>query len=193
MNDRRPDLDELAGDVPAEERERLERVHALLLEAGPPPELSPALAETPRAPRSGVVPFPRRYRAAALGLAAVLALGLLGVGYAIGRATEPEAAFTVPMTGPGGASAEIVVFDGDTGGNWPMALTVRGLPALGGNRRYELWLTRAGRLEDPCGTFAVSEGETEVRLNAPYVLRDYDGWVVVVTGSTEPVLRTKTV
>ena len=190
MNDRRPDLGELVGDLPPEERVRLERVHELLVAAGPPPELSPALAETPRAT---VMSFPRRHRALAIGIAAVLALGLLGTGYAVGHGTAPETAFTVPMTGPGGASAEIAVFEQDAAGNWPMKVTVRGLPTLEGGRRYELWLTKAGKLEDRCGTFSVSADETEVPLNAPYVLRDYDGWVVVVTGSQTPVLHTLTV
>ncbi len=67
---------------------------------------------------------------------------------------------------------------------------MHGLPPSTGNRRYELWLTKAGELVEPCGTFAVSEARHEVPLNAPYVLRDYDGWVVVVHGSTTPVLRT---
>jgi hypothetical protein len=191
MTQRRPDLHELVGDVPAQERERLERVHALLVEAGPPPELSPALAETPPAPSAKVIAFPRRYRWAALGAAAAVALGLLGAGYAIGRGSQPETAFTVPMTGPGGASADLVVLAKDAAGNWPMELTVRGLPALEGGHRYELWLTRKGALEESCGTFAVAAGETNVPLNAPYVLRDYDGWVVVVSGSRTPVLRTE--
>ena len=82
------------------------------------------------------------------------------------------------------------MFDKDAAGNWPMELEVHGLPALAADRRYELWLTKDGKLVEPCGTFAVAAGETEVPLNAPYVLRDYDGWVVVVDGSTTPVLRT---
>jgi hypothetical protein len=192
VSDGTPDFDELVGDVPAGERERLERVHALLLEAGPPPELSPVLRETPK-PQAAVIGFPRRYRWAVLGAAAALALGLLGAGYAIGRGTQPETAFTVPMTGAGGAAAEIAVLKEDPAGNWPMNLTVRGLPVLRGERHYELWLTRDGRLVDPCGAFAVAEGETEVPLNAPYVLRDYDGWVVVVAGTKTPVLRTATI
>jgi hypothetical protein len=95
------------------------------------------------------------------------------------------------MTGSGGASAELVVLAKDAAGNWPMDLTVRGLPVLAGDRRYELWLTRKGKLVESCGTFAVAAGETKVPLNAPYVLRDYDGWVVVAGGSTTPVLRTE--
>ena len=40
---RGPDFDELAGEVPAEERERLLRVHEMLVQAGPPPEIPPEL------------------------------------------------------------------------------------------------------------------------------------------------------
>ena len=39
---------------------------------------------------------------------------------------------------------------------------------------YELWLTRDGALEAPCGAFVVAEGETTVPLNAPYVLKDFE-------------------
>ena len=44
MSDRPPSFDELAGgdDLSPEEAARLERVHNLLIEAGPPPELPPA-------------------------------------------------------------------------------------------------------------------------------------------------------
>ncbi|HSX21195.1 MAG TPA: hypothetical protein VLE97_00290, partial [Gaiellaceae bacterium] len=45
---RTPDFDELVGfDVEHDERERLQRVHALLLEAGPPAELPPELEAGP--------------------------------------------------------------------------------------------------------------------------------------------------
>ena len=190
MSDRPPNLDELVGDVSPAERERLQRVHALLVAAGPPPELPPHLVEPPDEPRAAVVPIPSRYRWAALSAAAVLLVSLFGVGYAIGHGTAPEEAFTVPMTGTGGASAELVVFAKDAAGNWPMKLTVHGLPALERGSRYELWLTKAGKLVEQCGAFAAVAAETEVPLNAPYVLRDYDGWVVVANGSTTPVLRT---
>ncbi len=185
-----PRLDELVGDIDPAERERLERVHELLVTAGPPPELPPQLAEPPHEPRATVIPFPRRYRWGALTAAAMLAVALLGVGYAIGRGAGPDESFTVQMTGQGSAVAEIVVFDADEAGNWPMELEVHGLPPLARNGRYELWLTKAGELVEPCGSFAVAEATTRVPLNAPYVLRDYDGWVVVVQGSTTPVLRT---
>jgi hypothetical protein len=44
------DLDDLVGDdLEPRERARLERVHALLQQAGPPPELPPALEQAPAA------------------------------------------------------------------------------------------------------------------------------------------------
>ena len=97
------------------------------------------------------------------------------------------------MTGAGGARAELVVFAKDAAGNWPMKLTVTGLEPLAAGAVYELWLTKRGALAESCGTFRVSTAETEVPLNAPYRLRDYDGWVIVPQGSTRPVLRTATV
>jgi hypothetical protein len=184
------DLESLVGELDPAERERLAAVHALLVDAGPPPEVPPALATPPDEPRTPVIPL-RRYRVAALGVAAVVALALLGVGYAIGRGTTREEAFTVPMAGPAGASAEIVVYAKDTAGNWPMDLTVHNLRTGGGTRAYELWLTRKGKLAEPCGAFlVVPRATTEVPLNAPFHLRDYDGWVVVAAGETTPVLRT---
>ncbi len=186
-----PDFDELVGDgLEVEERDRLERVHMLLVAAGPPPELPPRLASPPAPPQASVIPFPRRYRAAAAGVAAVLAVALLGAGYVIGRGTTPEEVFTIPMTGAGGARAELVVFAKDAAGNWPMELSVTGLEPLPAGDVYELWLTKKGELADSCGTFSVSAAKTEVPLNAPYLLRDYDGWVVVQHGSTTPVLST---
>ena len=186
-----PDFDELAGDgLAADERERLARVHALLVAAGPPPELPPGLASAPAPPNASVIPFLRRYRAAAAGVAAVLAVALLGAGYVIGRGTTPEQAFTVPMTGAGGARAELVVFAKDSAGNWPMELTVSGLEPLTAGGVYELRLTKNGKLAESCGTFSVAAAETTVPLNAPYRLRDYDGWVIVQRGSTSPLLST---
>lgn len=188
MNERTPRLDDLVEGTVAES-DPLRNVHALLITAGAPPELPPHLAAAPPAPRTSVIPFPRRYRFAVIGAAAALAVALLGAGYAIGRGTQPDEAYAVEMTGAPGASAEIVVLARDGGGNWPMELTVRGLPPLD-RGHYELWLTRDGKAVELCGAFDVSTGETTVSLNAPYRLRDFDGWVVVAHGSSEPVLRT---
>ena len=68
------------------------------------------------------------------------------------------------------------------------------LEALPRGATYALWLTRDGKLADQCGTFVAGPTPTEVALNAPYRLKDYDGWVVVRAGSTQPfVLRTAAV
>jgi hypothetical protein len=53
------DLRDIVGDdLEPGELERLERVHALLERAGPPPELSPAVAAAPEPPTARVVPSP---------------------------------------------------------------------------------------------------------------------------------------
>jgi hypothetical protein len=173
-------------DLGPDELERLERVHALLRQAGPPPELPPSLAHAPVPPKASVIPFPRRYRYTAVAAAAVAAASLFGIGYLVGAGTDPAPVRTVAMSGPGGATAELDVFDVDDAGNWPMELHVRGLRS----GKYELWLTRAGELAESCGIFAMAADETTVPLNAPYRLRDFDGWVVVAAGDDQPVLTT---
>ena len=181
------DIRDIVGeDVEPGELERLERVHALLEQAGPPPELSPALERAPRPPSARVMPFPRRYRYTAVAAAAVAACALFGIGYLVGGGSEQQPVHTVAMSGSAQASAELEVFEEDAAGNWPMRLNVRGLAA----GQYELWLTRGGKLAEPCGAFAVAAGDTSVPLNAPYRLRDFDGWVVVPAGGQEPVLTT---
>src|SRR5207245_1293825 len=57
-----PEFDELIGaDAPAEERERLRRVHELLVAAGPPAELPPSLETVPE-PEPQVTLLPQRRR-----------------------------------------------------------------------------------------------------------------------------------
>ncbi|HEU0335774.1 MAG TPA: anti-sigma factor [Gaiellaceae bacterium] len=191
-----PEFDDLVGrDVPADERERLRHVHDLLVEAGAPPELPEGLQPVPDEERANVYPlFPKRRWAAAAALAAALAAATFGVGYLVGdREATAEPARVVVMDGTSDASAaraSLAVYDVDEAGNWPMELTVRGLPPLPGGELYELWLTKDGKLAAPCGVFAVGSGTTVVPLTAPYSLRDFDGWIVVRQGSTEPVLTT---
>ena len=181
------ELDDLVGnDLEPGERARLERVHALLGRAGPPPELPHALERAPEPPSARVIPFPRRYRYTALAAAVVAACALFGVGYLAGGAGGSEPVRTVAMSGPNQATADLALFEKDAAGNWPMKLTVSGLP----EGRYELWLTREGKLAEPCGAFAVVAGETTVPLNAPYSLKAFDGWVVVSANEKTPVLTT---
>ncbi|MEP7334479.1 MAG: hypothetical protein ABI717_01745, partial [Actinomycetota bacterium] len=77
-----PNFDELIGDLPPDERERLRRVHELLVAAGPPPELPQLLSSPP-------VRALRRRRAAALLVAAALALAAFGAGWLL-RGTNDE-------------------------------------------------------------------------------------------------------
>ena len=198
-----PDFRELVGeDVPGEERERLRRVHDLLVAAGPPPELSPALEQAPET--GGRVAFlPRRRRGAVLLLAAALAAAVFGSGFLTGAVTHNgstnNAVFVVSMHGTPAAPnalASIRLEDVDSAGNWPMRLTVQGLPKLTGGGYYELYLTRHGKIGASCGTFNVAGGRTVVRLNAPYRLDRFDGWIVTrhLPGrpdeATRPVLTT---
>jgi hypothetical protein len=180
-----PDFRELVGeDLPAEEHDRLRHVHDLLVAAGPPAELSPALEHAPSVSGSVHV-LPRRRRGAVLLIAAALAAVVFGGGFLAGAVTrgggEKGAVVVIPMHGTRAAPnalASISLQDVDKAGNWPMRFTVQGLPKLPNGGYYELYLTRHGRIGATCGTFNVHGGRTTVSLNAPYRLRSFDGWVV---------------
>ncbi len=187
---RRNELDELLADVAAEERERLRRAHDALVAAGPPPELPVALARAPST-SGGVVRLAGRRRGrAALLVAAALAAAAFAAGY-LARGGEEFDARSVAMRGLGGerdATAVIRLGERDEGGNWPMVLEVRGLAVLRHPEAYyELVLTRNGKQVAPCGSFKVHAGTTRVYLNAPYKLKRFDGWAVLVhpRGHTE--------
>ena len=180
---RPPDFDELLGgeDLSPDERARLRHAHDLLVQAGPPAELPPALAEPP-ATGADVRFLPRRRRFATLLVAAALVLVAFGAGYLVAhRGHESAVAFTVSMHGTTRAPAAVAslqVLDKDRAGNWPMRMRVRGLKELPKGGYYELYLTRNGKLGPQCGTFRVHGGTTEVPLNAPYVLKRFNGWVI---------------
>jgi len=204
MTDR---FDEMVGgvdDLHPRERDRLRRVHELLLEVDAPAELPPALASAPRRvhepvaavpPRSSRSRRPRWLRARpalAFAAAAVAALAFAS-GYLVGtRDAEPFA--EVEMSGVGAAPAgagSIDILPQDASGNWPMRVEIRGLrPSAGRDDYYELWVTKNGRLAESCGRFTVHEGVTTVTLSVPYRLRAYDGWVVTRHGSRQPLLST---
>jgi hypothetical protein len=168
-----------------DEEARLRRVHELLLQAGPPPDLPPALNRPPDPAEAEVVPFPllprRRWVAGAL-IAATLTLIAFGGGYLIGHSKSTPAAFAtqrvVPMHGSS-ALAVIRLGSRDGAGNWPMEFQVTGL-AKQQNRAayYELWLSRNGKPIAPCGSFRVNAKTTTVRLSVPYAITNFDGWIV---------------
>ena len=63
-----------------------------------------------------------------------------------------------------------------------------GLPPLPTGETYTLWLTRNGKLADPVRRVRVGRGTTKVPLNAPVPAQEFDGWVIVRTGTTKPFL-----
>jgi len=187
MNDR---FDELVGDIadPAE-RERLRRVHELLLSVDAPPELPAAPEQAP------VVVLPQRRSYTLALIAAAVAAVLFGSGYLLGgRSDDVEAVRVIPMAGTNdgrGASASIELLPQDESGNWPMKVRLRGLePSADRADYYELWLTKDGKLADSCGRFTTHPGLTTVTLSVPYGLRQYDGWVVTRRGSDRILLTT---
>ncbi len=184
------DFDELAGgdDLTPEEELRLRRVHDLLLQAGPPPELPRTLEDPAAAPDDAeVLRFPLRRRLAVTVLAAAaMVIAGFGIGFLVGHTKAKPASFiaerVVSMHGASPAAIGVLhIASADSAGNWPMQLDVRGLatqPAR--NADYELWLTKDGKAVASCGSFRVHEKTTTVRLSVPYRFSHYDGWVVTV-------------
>jgi hypothetical protein len=193
MRDNPPDFDELVGsDLEPAELDRLRRVHDLLVEAGPPPELTAELAAPPT---PGSVHVLRHRRGALVAIAAAFGVLAFAIGFLAGGRADDYGTFrVVPMSGTGaaeGARATIEIFDADAAGNWPMEIEVIGLrpPSSGG--LYQLWLTSGGRRVALCGSFlADADGSTVVPMNAPWKLSEFDGWVVVEEGTAAPVLTT---
>ena len=182
-DNRPPDFDELleGWDRP-EDRERLRRVHELLLEAGPPPELSPTLATAP-VPREPRRTWFRRRVALGVALVGALMVATFGLGYFSGSRSDDsgfEVRRTIRLTSDGGASGVVSLGLKGKDGNWPMTVTVRGLAPLRGGDYYILALTKRGKPIVTCGTFNVSGKETTIRMVAAYNLKGFDGWAVTL-------------
>lgn len=193
---RKPDFDEFVGlDVEQGERERLRRVHELLLVAGPPAELSPELEAGPTLAMTlgGRQHHVRRRLMLLAATVALLALAFLG-GYLAGnRGSGLASAKTLRLAGTSldpSALASLRIEPVDEAGNWPMQLNVTGLPKMPGRGYYAVFLVRDGKIWAPCGTFVVAGADhgTSVRLNAPYKLKHGDTWVITkqVAGNHEP-------
>lgn len=199
-----------------EERDRLLRVHELLVAAGPPAELPAGLdhpptdvetrrlsiaaapsaaiptAATPTGPAAGgapssVIPFPVRRRAgAALLIAATVAAACFGGGYLLANQTHSSALHAVRVVqlqgsqGPVNSQAALRVGSADSSGNWPIQLTVTGLPPLPNERsRYYLMVWQDGKPVALCGTFEVgASGSTTVTFNVAYKITKSTRWVV---------------
>ena len=195
---RPPDFDDLTEGIDSpHERDRLRRVHDLLVASGPPPELSPALAASPTTPvaveeEPDTSWLPPRRLGAALLVGAALVGAAFGAGYIAGDGgsdtPRPAAAPAEQTTrvialrpsdqnNTAGASVRLGRKGAD--GNWPMVVTVRGLDHLARGDYYTLALTRKGKPVVTCGTFNVSpSGTTTIRMIAAYDLDDFEGWAI---------------
>jgi hypothetical protein len=195
-----PDFHELVGDEgTAEDLALMRRAHDLLVAAGPPPELSPRLAEAPATAGRGISAgwLPRRRRGAAFVLAAGVVAAAFFVGLLVGNrgssGFQSRQAIRMHAVAPGSAaSASILIGGRDSVGNWPMLVRVKGLRQLPKGQYYELYLTRNGKLAAYCGSFAVTSGRTTVRFSIPYSLKGRIGWVVTpsVPRRNPPILLT---
>ena len=143
-------------DLSTQEELRLRRVHELLVQAGPPPDLPPALLEPPTRPAvADVAEFPlppSKRRGALILIAAALALAVFGGGYLFGHAKAKPATFAVahvvPMHG-NAAAAVLTISHRDAAGNWPMQMQVHGLPRQGNRDAVLRALADTERTADP--------------------------------------------
>jgi hypothetical protein len=180
---------DLEGLEPAQ-RDRLRRVHEQLLAAGAPPELTPALQAAPADGERGhenVVELPRSRRrslVAGLAFAAAVAAACFAGGFLLGNRHHNglNVVSVVPMQGSAGGAknshASIRVGRADTNGNWPLELSVTGLPKVPGRAYYILMLEQNGKPRFSCGYFRVSNGTTTVRFMVPYRITKESRWVV---------------
>jgi len=194
---REPTLDDLIGaETTGAERQQLEHVHELLLEAGPPPELSPELEAGPNLKmttgkrRRGLRPRAMLLLAAALAIFVVFFAGY-GVGNHRSAKTNPPV-LAQELHGTRlarGAEGALQVWNSKDGSNWPMTLSVVGLPKLPPRNYYEVYLFRDGKIQPwgTCGTFRVGDSDSArgltVTLTSPYPLEKGDTWVVTRPGA----------
>lgn len=184
---RPPDFDDLVGpEVGQVERARLRAVHDLLVQAGPPAELSPELEAGPtlaltlqRRQRRGGRKVLLLAAAVALVATAFLAGYITGNGKGDGLSSGTTMSLVGTKAAPG-ALASLRIQPADAAGNWPMKISVTGLPKLPPHGYYTVYLMRNGKPFAPCGYFVISGPDrgTSVWLNAPYKLQPRDTWVV---------------
>ena len=177
------DLVDVTGLEP-DEVKRLRKVHALLVEAGPPADLPESLSRPPVAGGAEVISFPSRRRRTAFTslIAATVAAACFGGGYLVANQTGSSslhAVRVVPMSGTQNSFASLRVGSADSQGNWPLELTATGLPKLAGQRYYVLMVWQDGKPVAVCGTFEVAAaGATTLRFSVPYKITGKTKWVV---------------
>jgi hypothetical protein len=174
--------DLVGGDLTPEERERLQRVHDLLIAAGPPPELPPELAEAPdrdvSSPEPPPMVLPRRRVGAALALAAAIALVAFVGGYVAGYNRTNDNFEAVQSVALANRQAQASVRFGprDASGNTPMLVKVEGLRRLPPDDYYTLFMTKHGKPIALCGSFNVRGPQsTTLHWEVAYDPSEFDG------------------
>ena len=131
------------------------------------------------------MPLATRRRPALLLVAALVAAACFGAGYFAADNPRPSAARVVRVvslqgTGAQNSFASLRVGSANMSGNWPVELTVTGLPRLASEyARYVLMLSVHGRPTALCGNFEVApSGATTVTFNVPYAITRTTRWVV---------------
>jgi hypothetical protein len=185
-------LQDLVGeDLSPDELARLERVDSLLRSVpGPPHELPSSLTRS-----VDIIGLERsRPTRRRLGLTVAFAAVLAAAAFGFGRWTADEgfdARAVVSMQPTDVAPQAVAVIQigerDEATGNWKLRLEVDGLPELGGEGYYVLWLAKEGDYAGTCGTFRVS-GRTTVDMTASYQLKDYDAWVISESRDDAPWL-----
>ena len=175
------DFRDLVGDeLSQEERAKLERVDRLLRTVPAPPSEVPGSLDR-AVNRIGTER--RQWTPWRLVAAVALAVTLAALFFGVGRWTtggEPHYGASIqmkPAKSNPGASALVKLGDRDANGNWKLKLQVEGLPELGGDGYYVLWLAKDGKYAATCGTFKV-RGETTIDMTVSYRLSEYDAWVI---------------
>lgn len=161
------------------ERARLERVHELLLQAGPPAALPSELERPP----AQVIPFPhvaRRRGFVALLAAAILVAVSFAGGYFTAHHGGTHVAREAALQSPSGrAFASLRIGNRYESGNWPISMSVRGLPQQPDNGAYYLLLLwKHGKPAGVCGAFRVDGGVTKLHFDVPYDITASTRWVI---------------
>ena len=172
-------FDELIGAEPeGAERARLRSVHELLVEAGPPPELTPELAAGPTLRmtlgRVRRVASSRRR----IYIPAVAAALLIAMAIGIGTSGSGDGSTAIPLAGTAAAPHAVGTLNvlAATKTTQPMQIAVQGLD----RGLYAVYLVHNGRAWEKCGTFTVKNpaGGRPTTINSPYRAKTGDTWVV---------------
>jgi hypothetical protein len=175
-----PEFRDLVGDdLSPQEQARLERVHDMLIAAGPPPELPPELQEVPsERPVATPIVLPRRRVGAAIALAATIALVAFLGGFIAGHSGAGDSFQSVRdvTLGNGQAKAVVRFAPKDANGNTTMDVKVTNLRPLPRRDYYVLLMTKNGKPVVECGTFNLRRGgPTTFKFTVAYDPSDFDG------------------